>query len=178
MVLNFLLLVVLMSLDSGQHPLLIWVVIISILFIPATMLYAVVGAKLLLVLPGTAVTDDAMTLRRSWELTRGNTWRLIAAILLLGIIVLMGFLVLLAVASAAGVPAVGIYTGPLGWNLSYEGESAASSVGTTASLFVVQLLATMLSYIGAVLFAALLSLAYLHLARPTGETASPPQSRP
>jgi hypothetical protein len=178
MVLSSMLLVVLMSLASGSHTLWIEGIIMFVLFLPAMMLYAVVGAKLLLVLPGTAVTDYAMTLRRSWELTRGNTWRLIAAILLLGVIVGMGFLVVLAVASAAGVPAVGIYTGPMGWNVSYEAGSATSSVGMTASLFVVQLLATTLSYIGAVLFAALLSLAYRHLARPTGETTSPLQSRP
>jgi hypothetical protein len=166
------LVVVLASLDIGELQ--IWIFMVP--FLPAVVLYAIVTARLVLVLPAIAVNDRAMTFRRSWELTRGNTWQLIAATLLLGLLLAIGFAIVAAVAWTAGVPLTGIDTGPFGLTIWYEDESAPSPAGMTASFAAADLLSLILSYLGVALFASFLSLVYMRLAESGAETTSPSSS--
>lgn len=57
--------------------------LIGALVIPFVVLALVVMFRASLVLPAAAVGDRDMSLRRSWRLTRGNTWRLLGLQLLL-----------------------------------------------------------------------------------------------
>jgi hypothetical protein len=135
----------------------------------------VVSVRLVLVLPGTAVADRTTTLRRSWQLTRGNAWRLIEAFLLLSLTPVIAFAILAAAAWATGIPAAALNTGPIFW-VSFGDKTGSSGAELTAGVAVVNLLSLVLNYWSAVLVATFLSLVYLRAA-PTDTTPSSSPTR-
>jgi hypothetical protein len=170
--LGFALVVVLMSLEGGRFE--VWVLpVLVVVFLPAVVLHLLVTARLVLVLPGTAVNDRRMTFRRSWELTRGNTWRLLTATFLLALLVTVGFVMIAAMAAAIGVPLTALDTGVWGVQLWY-GEGSVSPAAGFSVVAAADLLSLVVNYIGVALFASLLSVVYLELAESSAAATSPP----
>lgn len=69
---------------SGEAPLRIGLPGIAVCLLGALLGFLLV-LRLILVLPAVSVDDRSLTLERSWQRTRGNALRLLAALLLLGL---------------------------------------------------------------------------------------------
>jgi hypothetical protein len=122
---------------------------LGMLLVPATMVACLYAAqRLQMLLPAAAIRDTGMTAARSWALTQGNGWRLLAgfALVTLPLAVLMIAITLF-----------------LGW--------ASDATGSIVLAALADLVAVGNAWLQAPIIASFLAYAYLFLQKPSTEVA-------